>query len=60
MAMGTPSTQLATLIVERLIKEGLLREGDRKATLPKLADGELKQEDWRLAVELSIAKDVKK
>jgi len=54
--MESPSTQLATLVIERLIKEDLLRPDDRGTLLSRLAEGKLKQEDWWLAVELSEAK----
>lgn len=53
--METPSLQLATRIFERLLQEGLLKEGDRKKLLTKLGEGKIKQEDWRLALELSSA-----
>jgi len=51
--MDTPSKQLAGKIMDRLIAEKLMSPDDRKKLLPKLADGKLKQEDWRLAVELA-------
>lgn len=51
--METPSKQLADRIMDRLIAEGLMSSDDRKKLLTKLADGKLKQEDWRLAVELA-------
>lgn len=39
--------------MDRLIAEGLMSPDDRKKLLTKLTDGKLKQEDWRLAVELA-------
>ncbi len=51
--MDTPSKQLADKIMDRLITEGYMSPDDRKKLLSKLADGKLKPEDWRLAVELS-------
>lgn len=55
--MQTPSENLASKIAERLVKEGLLTEKSAKAILPKLADGKLSSEDWRLAVELAATKE---
>ena len=51
--MDTPSKQLAEKIMERLIADGLMMSDDRKRLLTKLADGKLKPEDWRLAIELA-------
>lgn len=56
MTMETPSTQLAAKILDRLLQEKLIRAEDRAKLLPKLAEGKLKSEDWRLAVELSQGK----
>ena len=57
--MATPTQQLAEKILERLIAEGLLAQDDHKKLVNKLADGKLKSEDWRLAVELAAAKETK-
>jgi hypothetical protein len=54
--MDTPSEHLAAKILERLIAEKLLTENDRKKLLAKLGNGDLKPEDWRLAVELAGSK----
>lgn len=51
--MDTPSKQVAASIIERLITEGLLSPGDAKKLLAQLAEGKLKPDDWRLAVELT-------
>lgn len=57
--MDTPSAQLSAKIVERLILEKLLLSEDREKLLTKLSGGQLSQEDWRLAVERAIDKEVK-
>jgi hypothetical protein len=55
--METPSLRLAKKIVERLVQEKLLTEHDANRILPKLADGKLRPEDWRLPVELAETKE---
>lgn len=57
--METPSLQLADRILERLVKENLLPASDKAKLREKLAEGKLKAEDWRLALELAQAKDLK-
>jgi len=57
--MDTPSGQLASRILKRLIEEKLLRPADEAKLRSKLADGKLKSEDWRLAIELAQAKEKK-
>lgn len=57
--MDTPSRKLAEKIVERLIQEKLLTKQDGKKILPKLAEGKLRPEDWRLPLELGEAKEAK-
>ena len=51
--MGTPSQALAETIVNRFVREGLMTAEVAKKLLPKLADGKLRAEDWRLPIELS-------
>ena len=58
--MEKPSTQLAAKVLDRLLKEKLIRADDRAKLLPKLAEGKLNGEDWRLAVELSLGKEGEK
>lgn len=53
----TPAQALARRIVERLIKENLISTDDASELLPKLADGKLRGEDWRLPIELNGAKE---
>lgn len=55
--MDNPSQKLAAKIVERLIAENLVEAEVGKKLLPKLAEGRLKAEDWRLAVELKKQKE---
>ena len=57
--MDTPSQTLAARIIERLVAEKLLTEDAGKKILPKLADGKLRPEDWRLPIELIEKKEVK-
>ena len=51
--MDSPSDRLARRIVEKLAREKILSAAEAKKLLPKLAEGKLRPEDWRLAVELS-------
>ncbi len=57
--MDTPSRKLAEKILERLVHEKVLTEQEGKKILPKLAEGTLRSEDWRLAVEISEGKKAK-
>lgn len=54
-----PSVELATKILDRLEKEQLISEGQRKRIADKLTQGKMKQEDWQTAVELSMAEGEK-
>ncbi len=54
--MEKPRGQLATKIVDRLVKEKLISPASGKKMLPKLADGQLRPEDWRLPIELGAEK----
>ena len=51
--MSSPSETLAAKIIEKLIEEKLLSRQEARKILPKLADGKLRQEDWRLSIEIS-------
>jgi len=51
--MSSPSETLAAKIIEKLIQEKLLSKQEAKKILPKLADGKLRAEDWRLSIEIS-------
>ena len=57
--MNTPSQALAAKIAERLVSEGLITLAASKAFEPKLADGTLRTEDWRLPIELANRKEPK-
>ncbi|MEA3277598.1 MAG: hypothetical protein U9Q81_20405 [Pseudomonadota bacterium] len=54
MTAETPSGQLADTILDKLIDNGLVLEKNRKRLRDNLANGRLKAEDWRLAIELAI------
>lgn len=49
--MTLPAEELAQLIAKRLEAEGLLTPEDATRTTPKIRDGKMLPEDWRLAVE---------
>lgn len=51
-----PSTELATLTVDRLIQFGLLRAEKRDALIAKIGAGSMKGEDWKLEIDLASAK----
>jgi hypothetical protein len=49
--MSTPSDQLASLIVERLIAERLVSSADAPHLAARIADGKIQADEWRLAIE---------
>jgi hypothetical protein len=55
--METPCYKLAEKIIERLVHEKLLTDQHGKKLIPKFTEGKLRPEDWRLAFELSDAKE---
>ena len=57
--MDTPSQALAAKITERLVAERLITAEAAKKIQPKLADGKLRAEDWRLPIELVEKKEAK-
>ena len=57
--MDTPSQILAAKITDRLVDEGLMTAEAAKKLLPKLAEGKLQAEDWRLPIELAGKKESK-
>ncbi len=57
--MDTPSQALAARIADRLVSEGLLTADAAKKLQPKLAEGKLRAEDWRLPLELAEKKEAK-
>lgn len=57
--MDTPSELLAQIITVRLVAEELLTAAAAKALQPKLAEGTLRMEDWRLPIELGVKRGIK-
>ncbi len=57
--METPSQTLAQRIAQRLVAAGLLTEEAAKRLTPKLAEGKLRAEDWRLPIEIGKKKEEK-
>jgi hypothetical protein len=55
--MNSASAKLAALIADRLVREKLLTRNEAKKILPKLAEGKVRAQDWRAAVEVSAPKD---
>jgi hypothetical protein len=51
--MDSPSGTLAQRIVEKLVREKLLSAAEARKIVAKLAEGKLRAEDWRLAIEIS-------
>ncbi len=52
--MSTPSERLTTQIVDRLVAEGLVTTEDAPRLLPRIEEGNMRPEDWRLAVENAL------
>lgn len=57
--MSTPSQELAKKIFLRLSAEKLVTDEDAKKLVSKMADGKLRSEDWRLAIEKAVEKGAK-
>jgi hypothetical protein len=57
--MNSASEKLASLIVERLIREKLLSRAEARKLLSKLAGGKLHPDDWRAALEISASQKLK-
>jgi hypothetical protein len=51
--MESPSETLARRIADKLVREKILSAAEAKKIVLKLAEGKLRAEDWRLAVEIS-------
>ncbi len=54
--MSTPSQELWKKILARLTAESLLTDDDAKKLAAKMAEGKLRPEDWRLAIEKAAEK----
>ena len=57
--MNSPSERLADKILKKLLQEKLLSGPEAKKILSKLAEGKVKAEDWRLAIEVSMPRQTK-
>jgi hypothetical protein len=57
--MNSASEKLASLIIDRLVREKLLTKTEGKKILPKLTDGKMHPHDWRAAVELTPQQKLK-
>ncbi len=57
--MDTPSQALAARITERLVRENLITAEAARRLQPKLAEGTLRAEDWRLPLKVAERKEPK-
>jgi hypothetical protein len=57
--MNSPSERLADKILKKLLQEKLLLGPEAKKIFAKLAEGKVKAEDWRLAIEVSMPRKTK-
>lgn len=57
--MSTPCQELAKIILARLTAEKLVTDDDAKKLSTKMADGKLRPEDWKLAIEKAAEKGAK-
>ena len=57
MAIETPDQILAKRITERLKTEGFLLDEDTEQVKTKLGGGNLKKEDWQVAVQKTVDKE---
>lgn len=53
----TPNQLLAEEIVNALREAGLINEDSVKSLGKKLADGQIKESDWKLELEAALKKD---
>ena len=59
IVMQTPSQQLASKVIERLLVEKILAPKDSVKTSALLSEGKLTMDDWRLLLELNEAEKEK-
>lgn len=52
----SPSENLSSIVVDRLIASGLVRLEKRDALVASIANGAMTGEDWRLEIELAAVK----
>ena len=52
--MSTLSTDVAKKILERLVAEKVVLADDRRELLEKFAQGQVRAEDWKVAVEKGL------
>lgn len=52
----SPSEKLATLTADRLIEAGLLRADKRDLIIAKIASGKMYAAEWKLQIDLGVAK----
>ncbi len=52
-----PAFRLASIIVDRLIQERLLRPDRRDLLIEKISMGRMKENDWNLEIDLAVAKE---
>jgi hypothetical protein len=52
--MQTPPQKLTARILKRLVEAKILGKEDARALAPKIANGTIRQEDWRLAIEKAL------
>jgi hypothetical protein len=57
--MNSPSERLAERILNKLVQQKLLSKQEAKKLLPKVAEGRVRAEDWKLAVDISTAPKAK-
>jgi hypothetical protein len=56
---STPDQMVAAKIVERFVDTGLLPANQAKKLEVQLAEGRLREEEWRLIAENAIAKSIR-
>lgn len=52
----SPSENLSAEVVDRLIAAGLLRASRREALIAKIANGDMRGEDWKFEIDLAHVK----
>lgn len=57
--MSNPSQELAKQIFLQLVAEKLVTDDDAKKLATRLAEGNVRPEDWRLAIEKAAEKEAK-
>lgn len=52
-----PAFRLAMIVVDRLIRNGLLRPDQRNVIIQKVSQGQMKESDWDREIDRAVSKE---